>query len=333
MGVTEDFQILERLRTNPSVSIVLKPILAEVLNLNRSRKPNYIDVGKTSGSAVRRYRNKKFATYDVNYQISQEDERERIANLVHELTHTCVQEAFDSDFINYSTSPKDLAAVPEHEFNEAGTFLSNEEARQASRLHMDYLQVVIKKLQHLNQLAEKSRALQGNKTLVSQKLFYGITNPQKEYDTVINQILVWLHYWGITSGKFKNEVEKIAKENFQSRRNKNRPAVGQKHKKCFLTTACVSAMGLEDDCNELTTLRKFRDEYLQHRPDGTRMIDEYYRVAPSLVDKIDQRKDADSIYSTIYKEVILPCVDSINHKKYDEALNRYKDMYIKLLDL
>lgn len=334
MSATEDIQTLKELKNNQVVSNELKQILIEVLNLSKIRKPNYIDVGKTSGSAVRKYKNKVFSTYDIKYQISQGDERERIGNLVHELTHACVQEAFDADFFNYSTPQSELGNVPDTEFHEGGTYLSNEEARQTSRLHMDYLQVIIKRLQKLKKLAKISEHLRKDyHETVTTKIDYGIMNPQKEYDTVINQILVWTHYWNIRGGNFMRELVKIVKENYKSRRNKIRMPVGQKQKKCYLTTACVMSIGLKDDCNELNTLRRFRDEYLQNQPEGNRLIDEYYGIAPSIVDKINFRKDAASIYNSIYKDVILPCVDAINARQYDEALARYKDMFNKLLHL
>lgn len=31
---------------------------------------------------------------------------------------------------------------------------------------------------------------------------------------------------------------------------------------CYLTSACIFAKGLKDDCHELTTLRQFRDQWL-----------------------------------------------------------------------
>ena len=37
---------------------------------------------------------------------------------------------------------------------------------------------------------------------------------------------------------------------------------------CFLTSACVAARGLPDDCAELTALRAFRDGYVRSQPEG-----------------------------------------------------------------
>lgn len=45
---------------------------------------------------------------------------------------------------------------------------------------------------------------------------------------------------------------------------------------CFLTKACVEYAGLPDDCPELQTIRKFRDEYIHSLPDGGSLVEDYY---------------------------------------------------------
>ena len=42
---------------------------------------------------------------------------------------------------------------------------------------------------------------------------------------------------------------------------------------CYLTSACVMAKGLPDHCEELETLRVFRDEYLAGQPGGRAEIE------------------------------------------------------------
>lgn len=46
---------------------------------------------------------------------------------------------------------------------------------------------------------------------------------------------------------------------------------------CYLTTACVEAKGLPDDCEELTILRDFRDHWLKKQPGGAEEIAEYHQ--------------------------------------------------------
>ena len=93
---------------------------------------------------------------------------------------------------------------------------------------------------------------------------------------------------------------------------------------CFLTSACVEAMGLPDDCDELNTLRSFRDGYLRNIPGGAAVIAEYYRVAPAIVLSINQQKNAQSIYESIYRTVVLPCVSLIELGDNTSALQLYR---------
>ena len=49
---------------------------------------------------------------------------------------------------------------------------------------------------------------------------------------------------------------------------------GGKHKGCFLTTAVCEYLGKADDCEELTTLRDYRDQWLAKQPGGVELIEE-----------------------------------------------------------
>lgn len=93
---------------------------------------------------------------------------------------------------------------------------------------------------------------------------------------------------------------------------------------CFLTSACTEAMGLPDDCDELTTLRHFRDTYLRSHKDGEKDIQEYYRVAPSIVRSIKTHDDSKKIFNEIYKNLVLPCVHMIKEEQYEAAYHTYK---------
>ncbi|MEM6909431.1 MAG: CFI-box-CTERM domain-containing protein [Pseudomonadota bacterium] len=53
---------------------------------------------------------------------------------------------------------------------------------------------------------------------------------------------------------------------------------------CFLTTAAVETIGLDDDCWELQTLRRFRDNWLADQTDGAADIARYYEYAPTIAD-------------------------------------------------
>ena len=93
---------------------------------------------------------------------------------------------------------------------------------------------------------------------------------------------------------------------------------------CFLTSACVEAKGLSDDCHELTVLRAFRDGYMRSTPDGNADICKYYHIAPAIVEKIKQQPDAVTIFDRIYNELVLPCVALIEDGKLAQAHTQYR---------
>lgn len=99
---------------------------------------------------------------------------------------------------------------------------------------------------------------------------------------------------------------------------------------CYLTTACTSSRGLADNCDELETLRAYRDSYLKNRPGGNEDINEYYKTAPIIVEKINLSPEADLIWNDIYENMVVPCVNYIKSSMFDEVYNLYKSFVTKL---
>lgn len=99
---------------------------------------------------------------------------------------------------------------------------------------------------------------------------------------------------------------------------------------CYLTSACVRAKGLPDDCEELTVLRRFRDEYLRNQNGGAEDIEHYYAVAPQIVDAINARTDSKTIWMRVYDELVKPCVEMIHKNRLQEAYNHYKAYSLSL---
>lgn len=94
---------------------------------------------------------------------------------------------------------------------------------------------------------------------------------------------------------------------------------------CYLTTACVKAKNLPDDCDELQTLRAYRDEHLSQTEEGKMAINRYYDVAPKIVEAIDKEPNASSIWNRLYNELVVPCVTFIKAEQYDKAYELYRD--------
>ena len=98
---------------------------------------------------------------------------------------------------------------------------------------------------------------------------------------------------------------------------------------CFLTTACCEYKGLQDDCHELTIMRKFRDEYLKSKQYGKEMIDAYYERAPKIVERINQSDRKNEMLDYIYKE-ICRLVELYEQNKCSDIAARYLQMMYKV---
>lgn len=94
---------------------------------------------------------------------------------------------------------------------------------------------------------------------------------------------------------------------------------------CYITTACMKNMLDEfyDNCYELETIRKFRDEYVKGNYYDS--VIEYYFIAPKIVRYIENSDDKEKIYENIYNELVCTCCSLIENKKYKEAYELYRN--------
>ena len=101
---------------------------------------------------------------------------------------------------------------------------------------------------------------------------------------------------------------------------------------CFISTACVEARGLPDDCYELRLLRLFRSEYVAKLPDGDRILDDYGRKAPRIVRAIRglDHEEAHRIWTYLYECGVAPAVALITNGRWDEAHKLYTSMCLEL---
>lgn len=101
---------------------------------------------------------------------------------------------------------------------------------------------------------------------------------------------------------------------------------------CFITTACTEAKGLPDDCEELETLRKFRNEYLAKLPEGNEILNEYSWIAPQIVHKINTLDNSKSIYEDLFERLVRNSVALIQEGKMEEAYKNYMSIVTELKD-
>lgn len=111
--------------------------------------------------------------------------------------------------------------------------------------------------------------------------------------------------------------------------NDDIPLVGA----CFLTTACVDAMGMADDCWILETARKFRDTFMSQTPEKAAEISEYYEIAPKVVEGINKRQDANKIWKRFFWGDIVPFVHAIGKNELEKAHDLYKALIKKSKEL
>ncbi len=89
---------------------------------------------------------------------------------------------------------------------------------------------------------------------------------------------------------------------------------------CFLTTACVEYAGLSNECNELETVRHFRDTYIQNLVDGDSILTDYYATAPLIVQRIKSLPNQEKVFGNLFLKLKI-VVDLINSQHFLEAWN------------
>lgn len=102
-----------------------------------------------------------------------------------------------------------------------------------------------------------------------------------------------------------------------------------KQEGCFLTTACIQAAGLPDNCKELQTLRRFRDEYVSKLPNGSSILSQYYDDSPRIIKEISRSASQEEEYSEILR-IIRSAVILVDAGRSNEALSVYSNLIDKL---
>ena len=99
---------------------------------------------------------------------------------------------------------------------------------------------------------------------------------------------------------------------------------------CYITTAVCETLHKGDDCPELTMLREYRDQYLLSTTHGEKIVDSYYNIAPTIVNRINKEEQPREIYKEILTTYIQPCLTLIEMGKNEECKKLYSDMVITL---
>jgi len=98
---------------------------------------------------------------------------------------------------------------------------------------------------------------------------------------------------------------------------------------CFLSSACVNARHLPDDCETLGILRRFRDKHVAKTAGGPQLLAEYYATAPAIVTAINCNANPAVEWETIFQE-LQQAVSLIGKGHADAAVSAYKGMFQRL---
>jgi hypothetical protein len=100
---------------------------------------------------------------------------------------------------------------------------------------------------------------------------------------------------------------------------------------CFITTACCELLGLADDCFELRTLRRYRDDILAKQPWAAAAIARYYAEAPAILRRLPAGERTPRLLQT-YARFILPAAIAARFGFAGLAYRRYARMMHELED-
>lgn len=95
---------------------------------------------------------------------------------------------------------------------------------------------------------------------------------------------------------------------------------------CFITTAVCESFNKPDDCFELTVFRNFRDNWLINQADGKNLIEEYYKIAPKIVEKINSLANSAEVYKNIWCDYLASCLKFIETGNNFACKNKYIEM-------
>ena len=101
---------------------------------------------------------------------------------------------------------------------------------------------------------------------------------------------------------------------------------GFKNGLCYITTAVCDSLGRPDDCYELNLLRNYRDTYLSAKEEGKVIVEEYYDIAPTIVNRIRRQENADELFQGIWDDYLQPCVKMIEEEQMEECQECYTNM-------
>ena len=200
--------------------------LADLRTLNRDLKPEYAlkgiigegleqvqyarsweDTGVGGGgSATAHFSADVCDGFEMKYSVGDP------GNLLHELTHIAVFKSYKKDFINYKSDANNVNKN-DYKWDKTGNFAVNMSDRMLGWRDPAWEKRLLDNLFALDGAVTNSGLPDGHKKQLSEKIrFKAMPEVNWEYDTVINQMLTWLHLWGypLTAAKGSPQAPETA---------------------------------------------------------------------------------------------------------------------------
>jgi TPR repeat protein len=99
---------------------------------------------------------------------------------------------------------------------------------------------------------------------------------------------------------------------------------------CFITTATCLALQKPDDCDELMLIRRYRDIMKNEDQNFAILVQEYYRIAPVIIQGIDQNTNSEVIYRELYEKYISKTYVFLTEGDLSSATSTYISMVYRL---
>lgn len=99
---------------------------------------------------------------------------------------------------------------------------------------------------------------------------------------------------------------------------------------CFITTTVFLTLNKDDNCYELSTIRKFRDEFMKKNELMRNDIFEYYEISPRICNAIDKLDNREYEYKQIWKNWLKLALRYIENNNNNDAYRIYKEMMFSL---
>ncbi len=100
---------------------------------------------------------------------------------------------------------------------------------------------------------------------------------------------------------------------------------------CYITTIVVNILGFADNCEELNTLRWFRQEIMAKDEHYRDLLMQYDILGPNLAHVISTLPNAYEIAVDLYKIYIRGCINYIKSEQFDYAVLLYSEMMQRLI--